>query len=200
MDTPKLDNWLDRENADPVFVRMRDIADDQRPHLFGFAPDTSEIVGLHNQALESIKAENRSEGAQKAAKTRIRNAERGISQVGLKGTSKQKQWAAELRMKLTAGLSDEDRELLYDRVAHATWWTDRRDLLNDFTRVDRISAHARNYRKKLAVIEAARAGLKAAVEKAGYQDGQILPWPVNEAITAFNAATAAARKYFEPKR
>jgi hypothetical protein len=52
----------------------------------------------------------------------------------------------------------------------------------------------------LAAIEAARADLKAAVEETGYRDGQMLPRPMSEAITAFNAATAAARKYFEPKR
>jgi hypothetical protein len=201
--TPKLDNWLDRENANPVFVRMRDIADDQHPHLFSFSPDSAEIVGLYDQALESIKAENRSEGAQKAAKTRVKNAERGISQVGFTtGTSKQKQWAAELRMKLTKVLSDGDRELLYDRATHAAWWIDIRDRLsgNDSDRIADMSRKAEMYRKKLRDLANAQAELKAAVDEIGWKEGQVISPRMDAAITEVNRRADFARKFFEPIR
>jgi hypothetical protein len=129
---------------------------------------TPEMEHAYKLWVNTNKAD-RSESAKMAAATRAKNDKNGISQKNLTGSTKQKQWAAEIRGKMLAGFSEENQKFLLEQSVSAKFWIENRNWV------------ARDLSAKLDAIGAARIQAEAAVNlhrrKHAREDGSVVITP-----------------------
>ena len=89
--------------------------------------DADTRARLYEEWKKGDTSANRPAGAAKAVKTKAKNAKKGISQKGLTGSTKQKQWAAEIRGGMIAGFSEENRKFFENEQISAKFWIDNRN-------------------------------------------------------------------------
>jgi hypothetical protein len=75
--------------------------------------------------LKTWKPPRESNGGD-GAKTRARNAAKGVSQKNLTGSTKQKRWATDLRAEKLKAMSEADAKMFYDYVGAAKFWIENR--------------------------------------------------------------------------
>jgi hypothetical protein len=103
------------------------MADDTAPHLNGLPLSHPDVQALQAECMKALRAGRRAEGGRKAAETRAANAAKGISQVGLKGSARQKQWVAQIRGAMQRAAGDDAGFAAVLEGAHqAAFWIDNR--------------------------------------------------------------------------
>ena len=89
-------------------------------------PGSEEMDRIYRIWLNGPKP-NRSDASKVAAVTRANNAKKGISQKNLTGSTKQKQWAAEIRGPLIERFSEENQEYFATNSVSAKFWIEKRN-------------------------------------------------------------------------
>jgi hypothetical protein len=96
------------------------MADDTAPHLNGLPLSHPDVQALQAECMKALRAGRRAE-------TRAANAAKGISQVGLKGSARQKQWVAQIRGAMQRAAGDDAGFAAVLEGAHqAAFWIDNR--------------------------------------------------------------------------
>lgn len=119
--------WQDTSLSSPFYALMREMADDLHPEYNELSEEHPDVQALRAECMEALKAGRRAQGAVDGAKTRTKNAAKGISQVGLKGSTKQKRWASELRGAMLKDAGDDARfAALVEAATSARFWIENR--------------------------------------------------------------------------
>ncbi|ACS39669.1 MULTISPECIES: hypothetical protein [Methylorubrum] len=119
--------WQDTTLSSPLYALMREMADDLHPEYNELPESHPDVQVLRAECMKALQAGRRAAGAAKAAQTRAKNAEKGITQVGLKGSTKQKRWASELRgAMLKAAGGDAGFASLVEHATASRFWIDNR--------------------------------------------------------------------------
>lgn len=119
--------WQDTENAFPLYALMREMADDLHPEYNELPESHPDVQARKAECMAALKAGRFAAGAGEGAKTRAKNAAKGITQVGLKGSTKQKRWASELRgAMLKSAIDDAGFASLVEHATASRFWIDNR--------------------------------------------------------------------------
>ena len=119
--------WQDTTLSSPLYALMREMADDLHPEYNELPEEHPDVQALRAEFMEALKAGRRAVGAGEAAKTRAKNAAKGISQVGLTGSTKQKRWASELRGAMLKDAGDDTLfAALVTAATSARFWIENR--------------------------------------------------------------------------
>lgn len=179
---------INQETGSPFTDLQQDMIDDLAPHLNGHSWDSPELQQFlrwvdAGEAKQRV-AEARSRGAVKAAKTRAKNADAGVSRKGIiTGSTKQKQWAAEIRAKARVPETDFCRDMLSGaRETGSKFWIDNRKGNDIF----HAAAYAERLYRELETAYAAVPQMPA---------GHVLSDDDRRLVEAFNDARAAYRTY-----
>ena len=138
--------------------------DDNDPHLSSMTLSELMRDPRTKHYFDAKPAKKTSAGA--GARTRKINAEKGITQKNLRGSSKQKKWASEIRgsfIKLYEASHPRSVSLAKNWETASSFWIEKRNSLSDVAHI---------IESKLKAIDDASVKLDAEFEKAGVAQGQ----------------------------
>ncbi|MBC6716891.1 hypothetical protein H9Q09_11800 [Aurantimonas sp. DM33-3] len=169
--------------------------DDNDPHLAVLnRAELRETAAYRHFAdlwFQSRSVENRKKAAAEAAETRANNKAKGISQVNLRGSTKQKKWASEIRGNFLAdyaGRHPVAAQIATESETQAKFWIDNRSSLG---------AVAFRIEDLCAAIDEATGRYNAHLDAIGIEPGQsfTLDDEARRLVADIRAANAALNRY-----